>query len=193
MDMSVITATRDRPQQLACCVRQFLSQSVSNLKCEHIVVSDGPDPRAAAIALAAGARYYERDEAGGAFGAFAKDIGLQHASGEYVCFWDDDNWHEPHALSTLYAIAHGFDIGVAQIRHLNRRTGGYRILPEPWSGAFELGNIDTLCICIRREVALNASWGDSTTPRHTDYHWLERLARQPRNIRFVPIVIGSHL
>ena len=46
IDLSVITATWHRPQLLALCLAQFSQQSIGNLRCEHIVVSDGSDDRA---------------------------------------------------------------------------------------------------------------------------------------------------
>ena len=50
IDLSVITATWRRPQLLSLCLRPIRqTQSLGNLRrCEQIVVSDGPDERAAA-------------------------------------------------------------------------------------------------------------------------------------------------
>ena len=44
MDLTVITATCQRPQLLAHCLREYQRQSLGELKCEHLVVSDGPNP-----------------------------------------------------------------------------------------------------------------------------------------------------
>ncbi|MBI1349388.1 glycosyltransferase [bacterium] len=193
MHLSVITATRDRPQQLASCLQHFRRQIHPGIDCEQIVVADGPDPRAEALASEAGARFYFREIPGGAFGAAAKDLGIQQAIGDYVCFWDDDNWYEPYALLTLYQAAVGYDIGVVQIRHLNRKTGQFRTLPEPWTGTFELGNVDTQCICVRRTVAKTTTWAHPEYPKHTDYHWLVRLSNMNPSIRFNSVIIGLHL
>ncbi len=192
MHLSVITATWQRPSRLAGCLRQFRQQSPGGLECEHIVVSDGPDPRAEQLARFHAARYLERTQNGGKYGVAAKDDGVRIATGDYVCFWDDDNQCEPHALATLYTAAAGVDIGVVQVRHLVRKTGRIETIPRTWSGQFQLGDVDTLCVCVRRELALREPW-EGPEDRNTDFHWLDRLSRHAPVIRFVPVIVGDHL
>ncbi|MEZ6066059.1 MAG: glycosyltransferase family A protein [Planctomycetaceae bacterium] len=120
-DISVITATRQRPKHLEACLHHFRQQSLGGLRAEHIVVSDGPDDYARRQVQSYGARYDQLPESAGQWGAAAKDRGIELARGRYVCFWDDDNWYEPHALATLYTTAFGFDIGVVQCRYLRRK------------------------------------------------------------------------
>ena len=193
IELSVVTATWRRPKLLAMCLQQFRAQSTGELRTEHVIVSDGPDPMARAQASAEHAQYVERTNNGGRWGAFAKDDGIAAARGRYVCFWDDDNLYEPHALTALLAAAWGVDIGIVQCRHLLRTPGESTVLPRSWAGEFRLGDIDSMCVCVRREVALTERWADSSRRRGEDYRWLARLKQRGVSIRFAPIVIGTHL
>lgn len=188
--LSVITATWQRPKHLALCLWQYAQQSTGGLACEQLVVSDGPDQIARGLAQQYGARYVEREEPGGQAGAFAKDAGIEAARGNYVCFWDDDNQYERHALAALYGAAYGADIGVVQTKH--RDAGGFRVIPSEWTGNFQLNQIDTMCVCVCRRLAERVRWSDGTVPG-TDHQWLTQLAEQAEQIRFVPVIIGRHL
>ncbi len=193
VDLSVITATYKRPKHLAMCLAQFRQQSVGNLRVEQIVVSDGPDPQARFLAQNAKARYVELDRRHGLWGAAAKDAGIAAALGEYVCFWDDDNLYESHALSTLFAAAVGVDIGVVQVRCHKKRGRGQVVLPRAWTGVFRCGDIDTMNVCVRRQCAALEPWADGSGDRANDFRWLHRLSRRGINSRYVPIEIGEHL
>ena len=195
IDLTVITATRRRPALLASCLAQFRSQSLGELRCEHLVVSDGVDPEVRWLAREFGARYVERPEPGGQWGSLARDLGIREARGQYVCFWDDDNLYEPHALATLFTAACGHDIGVLQTRYRCRTRLGQIIIPRRWDGTFQRGDVDTMCICIRRDLASRETWEQRPPPQRptTDWHWLHRIERYQPVIRFVPLVIGHHL
>ena len=183
IDLTVITATCQRPAQLANCLAQFRQQSSGTLRCEHLVVSDGIDPHAGMLARQFGARLIERPQPGGQWGSLARDLGIQEARGRFVAFWDDDNLYEPHALASLFAAAVDADIGVVQTRYRCRTRPGQITIPRRWSGTFQRGDVDTMCVCVRRELALQECWEQDPTPTQptTDWHWLQRLEHhQPR-------------
>ena len=193
-DLSVITATCRRPALLANCLSQFQQQSVGILRCQHLVVSDGIDPQARALCRQFGATYFERPVPGGQWGALARDVGIREATGRFVCFWDDDNLYELHALATLYSVAVDADIGVVQTRYRCRTRPGQVTIPRRWNGSFQRGDVDTMCVCVRRELALQESWEQPPPTRPcTDWRWLQRLEQHQPQVRFVPIVIGWHL
>jgi glycosyltransferase involved in cell wall biosynthesis len=193
IDLSVITATYRRPKHLEACLAQFQRQSLGGLRVEQIVVSDGPDEYARGQVESLGLRFDAVPHSGQQWGAAAKDRGIELAQGDYVCFWDDDNLYEPHALVTLFAAAQGFDIGVVQCRYLERRHPGRRVLPARWDGRFQYGDIDTMNFCVRREVALTERWADGNRRSGEDYRWIQRLVERGATVRYVPIVIGEHV
>jgi glycosyltransferase involved in cell wall biosynthesis len=193
LQLSVITPTFQRPALLALCLRQFQAQSVGDLTCEQIVVSDGPDPAARFLVEQAGARYLELPAPRGRQGAWARDYALGHARGEYVCFWDDDNLYEPHALAALYCAASGVDLGIVRALYRFRKSVGMTALPRFWTGSFRFGDVDTMCVCVRRELALTQPWAVETDEASTEYLWLTRLAARNPTMRYVPITIGVHL
>ena len=131
IDLSIITATHQRPKHLALCLAQVRQQSLGSLRVEHVVVCDGPDPQTRFQATHANARCIELPQALGRWGAGAKDAGLAAAVGTYVCFWDDDNHYEPHAATTLFAAAVGYDIGVVPISGAEARSARPRATPPP--------------------------------------------------------------
>ncbi|HEY3968477.1 MAG TPA: glycosyltransferase [Planctomycetaceae bacterium] len=191
IDLSVITATWRRPQLLSLCLRQFQTQSLGHLRCEQIVVSDGPDDRARRIVDENCATYIERRTNGGFPGGYAKDAGVEAAHGEYLCFWDDDNCYFPHALATLYAAAYGVDVGVVHVLHdeHDRR----RLMPAKWDGRPVESEIDTMCFCVRTSLARIYKWSDFADVNCDDFRWIDRIYETGARFRFVPVVIGQHL
>jgi glycosyltransferase involved in cell wall biosynthesis len=195
IDLSVVTATRGRPEWLASCLEQFRRQKVEGLRCEQIVVSDGPDPHAKFLARRFGVRFVELASPGGKWGAFAKDEGIRAAEGRYVCFWDDDNLYFDTAMASLWAAVQGHDIGVVRTWYRLRSRPGCVAIPRRWDGRFRLGDIDTMCVCVRRELALWERWSEASRSngRGTDFDWLLRLSRRDVRIRHVRDIIGWHL
>ncbi len=140
-----------------------------------------------------GGRYFELENPQGAAGAYAKDLGIRAANGDYVCFWDDDNLYEPHALATLYTVAHEADIGIVRVQHRLRTRPDLVTVPRRWGGHFLAGDVDTMCVCVKKTLAIQESWGDGQPPPGTDYRWLQKLEASRPTIRYVPTIIGYHL
>ncbi len=193
MDLSVITATHKRPEFLSHCLDQFRRQSLGGLLVEHIVVSDGPDEYAKYLANQAGARYFELPESVGQWGAGAKDRGIIEVRGRYVCFWDDDNIYESHALVALFAAVQNAEIGVVRTEHRFRRRPGFITIPRRWNGRFELGDIDTMCVCVQTELARREKWQLENPTISNDHTWLMNLMKYNPRINYLPITIGKHL
>lgn len=193
MDLSIITATKQNSRFLPHSLRQFHTQDLGTLKCEHIVISDGPDSRAKLLAERSKARFEWLPVPIGQWGAGAKDRGVEIAKGKFVCFWDDDNLYDRHALVTLFAAVQGADIGVVRTAHHLRKRAGIVTIPRTWDGTFRIGDIDTMCLCVRTDFARREQWQSQKAEITNDYGWLMKLQRHQPKINYLPTVIGEHV
>ncbi len=85
----------------------------------------------------------------------------------------------------------GTDIGLCQVVHWNEDR--HMILPEAWKGQFKMGEVDTMCVCVRRELAQHELWAIEPVPYEVDLGWLTRLQQRGATVNFSPVVIGEHL
>jgi hypothetical protein len=118
------------------------------------------------------------------YGATARDLGLLHALGEYVLFWDDDNIYYKHALAAQYANIVGYDLGISKAYHLNY------IIPN--SKDISPGDIDTINICVSKQLAKKCKWSHNGT-KYSDYIYIIKLLEHNPVIRYSDIIIGHHL
>jgi len=97
--VSVVTATYNRANYLPGTIRSVLGQTYPHL--EHLVVDDGStdDTKEAISAYLVDTRlrYHTQNNQGQ---AVARNFGLAHAKGEYLCFLDSDNLWEPDKLES---------------------------------------------------------------------------------------------
>ena len=92
--VSVVVPTRDRPESLRRCLGALRAQDLAEL--EVIVVDDGSRDRGAVEAALAGAAPGVRLlRTPGRGPAAARNRGVRAATGEVVCFTDDDCEPEP--------------------------------------------------------------------------------------------------
>jgi glycosyltransferase involved in cell wall biosynthesis len=199
MMLTVITATKNRAPQLAVCIEQVRQQSFAGFDVQHLVVGDGPDPKAQRLCehylgmplpAIEGPRYLELTRPL-QLGRGCKDMGIAHADGDYVCFWDDDNAYYPHALATLFAATYGVDVGIVCCIHHGVHEAFCRLPRQPIERKAKFGDIDTMCFCVRTEVARRVLWVDDLGTG-SDHRWLNRLLDLGVTSRFVPAIIGRH-
>ena len=112
--ISVVIATRDRPQLLRECLESITRQT--SLPDEVIVVNDGGSAEAEQIVAgfsdALEVRYLWREHGG--VGA-ARNLGNRHARGEWVCIQDDDDVmctgriaaHRAHIQGSVADVSYG--------------------------------------------------------------------------------------
>ena len=94
---SFVICTRNRPQELARCLKSLADQTV--LPTEVIVVDNAStDARSREITVAAGATYVREDRPGL---DFARNAGVSVATGEIVVFTDDDVRLHPRWLQRM--------------------------------------------------------------------------------------------
>lgn len=183
-DLSVIVAS-NRPKWLANCLYQLSEQDVGDLTTEIVVVAEGSADFENIISRFP-ARYLFKEEQGFC-GAYAKDYGISHAWGKYCAFCDDDNIYYSNALRDLYAVASGHDIGIARAVIMGL---SWRVIPE--EPVVRWANLDTMCLCVRRSLAMKARWSDHQGTG-TDYAWVKKLLRFDPDINFGDAVVGEHL
>ncbi|MBD3675933.1 MAG: glycosyltransferase family 2 protein [Planctomycetaceae bacterium] len=184
-DLTIVTATWNRPKWLRNCCEQIRRQSLAGVSWEHIVVSDGPDEIAERIARNYSARFDALSQHVGDRGASGNNRGLELARGRYIVFFDDDNLYHTHALAALYAAAQNVEIGVCQTRHKGQ------IIPPSFEEPLRFGQVDSMCLCVMTDFARREQW--PYRRGSTDWGWLERLMKHKPRIRITPIVIGEHL
>lgn len=184
IDLSVIIASRT-PSHLTRTLDAFKRQSIAGINIELIIVQESDSGFDAFMACPCPiAATVKRQKLHHDYGASAHDTGIEAAAGEYVCFWDDDNLYHPHALTALFCTAQHHDIGIV-CTQLNGRT-------IPGSRAIQAGDIDTMCLGVRRELAAQIKWADGGG-RYSDFRWISKVAKLAKTINYSPIIIGEHL
>ncbi|GLW96241.1 CDP-glycerol glycerophosphotransferase family protein [Microtetraspora sp. NBRC 16547] len=121
--VSVIIPIYDVEQYLAACLESVAAQTWHDL--EAVMVDDGSTDGGLGVAR----RFAERDprfrlvrQANAGLGA-ARNTGLRHATGEFVCFLDGDDLLPLHAVEYLLAGLRrtGSDLATGNVRRFNAR------------------------------------------------------------------------
>jgi glycosyltransferase involved in cell wall biosynthesis len=183
IDLSIIVAS-NRPHTLSHVMRYIHTQSADGIDYETVVVQEADNfDEFVNISYGLKTRIF-RQAPHHDCGAAAKDRGLAEAQGKYVVFWDDDNIYYPHAITALFSAATGHDLAISKIR----RKGTV----IPMGKMIRAGDIDTMCLCARRELAAKIKWADGGG-RYSDFRWVGRLARICEKVNYSPVIIGEHL
>lgn len=190
--VSVIISTYDRYDGLRAAIASVLKQSMQDF--EIIVVDDfSPnydrvvrivrafgDPR---ITLLRTDKNYGHD-------AHPKNIGIQHAKGEYVAFLDDDDTWRADALKILltYAVESGNDVVY----------GDYLINGKPgWSLDFSVSRLSQMnfiamdVAIVRRSSLLKVGGFDEAVPKFKDWNLWLRLQKSGATFLHVPIIVAE--
>lgn len=111
--VSVIIPVYNIEKYLGQCLESVCNQTLKEI--QVIAVDDGSTDGSAAICKDFAARYpgileYYHKENGGS--ASARNLGLEHARGEYIGFIDSDDWVEPDMYEKMYrcAVDHNADM-----------------------------------------------------------------------------------
>lgn len=104
--ISCLMVTRGRAQQALLAIDCFLAQTYE--ASELILVDDDPHSQLAAEIAAMGSsriRHVRLPDRGQSLGAL-RNIALDHALGDYICQWDDDDLHDPVRLEVQWQTLH---------------------------------------------------------------------------------------
>lgn len=182
-DLSIIIPS-SRPKYLAHLLNYLASQSTDGINFEIIIIQEADNFEQFNILKYDHRTIILRQSPNHDNGAIARDRGLLESRGEYVAFWDDDNVYYRHAIASLVGAACGHDIGIVRTRHQGM------IIPSGKS--IEPGDIDTMCFCVKKELAIRVKWNDNGG-RYNDFRWISKVAKLTTNINHVPMIIGEHV
>ncbi|WP_309232066.1 MULTISPECIES: glycosyltransferase [unclassified Bacillus (in: firmicutes)] len=121
MKLSVVITNYNKEQYLEQCLKSVIDQTLNNV--EVIVIDDGSTDSSMKILQQYEKQHknlivYEQKNAGV---SAARNVGLQHAKGEYVTFLDADDYVNQTAYEQLYKLANqeDADIAIANITCFN--------------------------------------------------------------------------
>jgi glycosyltransferase involved in cell wall biosynthesis len=205
--ISVVVATRDRPQALARCLASLARQTAAPL--EVVVVDDGSADAEAVGAAVARARAEGPDgtrwvliEGGGHGPAAARNLGAQRAGAAIVCFTDDDCRPEPDWAQRLRAGCPGGAVA-AGTTVADPEAGPAAAASQLITHTLQLASLDTAagtlgfaptCNLACSAGVLRALPFDETFPLAAgeDRDWCSRLAAAGVALRFVPDAVVEH-
>jgi glycosyltransferase involved in cell wall biosynthesis len=186
--VSVVTPTWQRHDALlGRCIPSVAAQEYGNV--EHVVVSDGPDPVLAEALDGDGrVRYAEVPEHDPAarWGHWARLLGVDMATGDYIAYLDDDNSYRPEHLALVVAALEadpgaGFGYG-SMILHC---AGGAVIGGDRPA----YGQIDTSMLVHRCSLLDVATWTHSLPT--IDWDLVERWMQAGVRWAWVPVVTAD--
>lgn len=170
MKTTVITPTWQRAQLLLTrCIPSVQAQTVA---VEHVVVSDGPDPYLRSLLEDFDVVYVELDEHPDDpcnFGAYARNKGLEVASGDLVAYLDDDNAFRPDHVQVLAdAMVDHPDRDFAYSQMFRHGIGDV-IGSEPPRH----GSVDSSILMHRAGAHRRFGWWPTPSPYEVDWKFVE--------------------
>jgi glycosyltransferase involved in cell wall biosynthesis len=130
-EISVVLATRNRPQKLVKSIESVLGQTYNDFELIVVDGSDNYDSKKIVESFASKDKRIKYLVDSGNGPSTARNIGLKKSSGEYINFHDDDTVMYPEKLETLISGFYGeaADLGVVYSSHLEISKNGKRIVP----------------------------------------------------------------
>lgn len=193
-ELSVITTTFNRHKELINVIELVKKQKANY---EHIVISDGFDDEVIDICnfFKIKGKCIERNlNQGKSKGHFAKDVGIELASGQYICLWDDDNHYYDDALYNFSKSIKNYEIAIHKIhyykKHRDLNDKVLNIMPK--EEKIICGDIDTMNFCVSRKLASKFKWCDYML-YEGDFFWLSKLIESTDKINFQDHLVGIKL
>jgi glycosyltransferase involved in cell wall biosynthesis len=125
----------------------------------------------------------DRDALNTAPGTGSRNYGIKCATGDYVCFADDDDRYSDLWLERLLTGCSENSIGVVQMNiaehKINgRQTGQFRLIPEADLKMFPVPcHVGTPCFAVPRTWALDNPWQSEPDHLH-DFHFIQRICER---------------
>lgn len=198
--ISVLTPTWNRGiKMLSRCMTCVDWQSFSDW--EHVIVSDGPDPKLKEYFTETSKnnpkrKFFELEENNADYGASVRKLAMPWLKGKYFAFLDDDNIIFPEFLEEMVSALEGTgpEIGfaVCQIVHMGPLQAWVGQPPQILQGwPIVVGGIDTLQVVVKREAIEKVGWV-SEGGFFSDGYTYEALSKEFRHVR-VEKLLGIHI
>lgn len=181
--LSVILTTHDRPQLLARAIRSVIAQRYEHW--QLLVVNDGENPETPKVVEAIDDDRLTFFVGPGRGVSAARNAGLDRASGEIVCYLDDDNVMHPgwlEAVAHVFSKREDFDVayGISISEHrIPDDLSGQGWWPSfwqlPWSRETLLRENVTDVGCLAHRRALAGARFDEEVSTAEDWDLLLRL------------------
>lgn len=174
--ISVIIPTRGRHHFLKQALTSVLAQTEA--AAEIIVVDDGVGAREAVAHMHPSITVLDNRERGP---VPARNMGVSHASGEIICFLDDDDWFTDETYFKKAALAFGRGGDFLYADGIMAFEDGRESLPFAFHADAEtLTRDNTILISgvmYRRSLHAELGGFDETLPFYWDWDWYLRVAR----------------
>lgn len=118
------------------CIASIKQQTFEDF--EVILINDGTKDNSVGVAetaIAGDKRFLILHKENGGQGS-ARNVGLDHARGDYIAFIDSDDYVEPRFLQAMYeeAIASGADVCTCNVRYVDSVGGAVRVFENDPAG-----------------------------------------------------------
>jgi len=195
--VSIIMATRNRPELLKTAIKSILNMDYYNF--ELIIIDDNSDKKTSLMIH----KYQEKDDRiisvrlpKNVGMTKARDIGLRASKGQFILFADDDDTVLPNRISSPldFLLKHPI-LDVVYCNYNSINEGGIKpTFCEPFDVNAYLNlkfNIGSGILFGRRQAFMNVPFM-SIYDRAVDYDWVFRLVRQGYKIDLCPEIVMNY-
>ncbi|MCA3562308.1 MAG: glycosyltransferase family 2 protein [Aestuariivirga sp.] len=192
--ISVVIPTRGRHHFLRQALESVMAQG--HAPHEIIVVDDGVGAAEAVAGMHPAIRVLDNGQRGP---VPARNLGIAHATGDCICFLDDDDWFIDNGYFARVAEAFARGAGFCFCDGILRFEDGRPDLPFAFDADMEtLTRDNTILISgvvYRRSLHLALGTFDESLPYYWDWDWYLRVARAGHpltHIRMAAVAIRVH-
>lgn len=206
--ITVVIPVYNRPEELRRALQSLVEQTVHNF--EVIVCDDGSEVDVRSVVNSfipqLDIRYFRIENSGGP--ARPRNVGVAHASGEWISFLDSDDWWaadrfevvSKHLSSEIDILYHRLEFASGKSDNLfekilRRKHTGRAIIGNPFSDMLSRGNSIPNSSVIVRKSLLNKIGGiceDSSYASFEDFDAWLTLAKMGARFKFVEQSLGYY-
>lgn len=164
--VSIIVPVYNAEQYLKQCIESLINQTYRNL--EIVIINDGStdnSPNLCSEFARKDSRIIYIDQANRGVSA-ARNVGIEHATGEWLAFVDSDDWADPDMIRNLLSFANQCDVVIGDYYIVNK--GRARLQSFFGEAVFEekdndfvnlIGNaLGCLCYGAHRQCNIGVPW-----------------------------------